>query len=154
MQVLTSLMLAILACAGLCAVLIGNPVNGIYLQDVLPSIAKLSSHNWIREMLGVSQWQLQSAWTSAKARQDWNILYHIGGNGPWIQKIDGVVRAGFGPPPGCHVEQVNMVSMGCSHPIWDERGGQERADIVLTNASRCRDTLSAILQLALEAVGQ
>lgn len=123
MQALTSMMLAILACAGFCAVLIGNPVIGIYLQDILPSIARLSSRDWIHEILGVSQWQLQSAWTSAKARLDWNILYHIGGNSPWIQKIDGVVQAGFGPPPGCHVEQVHMVSMGCSDPIRDKGQG-------------------------------
>lgn len=124
MQVLTSLMLATLACAGFCAVLVGNPAIGTYLQDVLPSIAKLSSNRWIGQVLGVSQWQLQSAWTFAKARPDWNILYHIGGNGPWIQKIDGVVQKGFGPPPGCHVEQVHMVSIGCFPPIQSEGGGQ------------------------------
>jgi len=123
MQVLTSLMLAILACAGFCAVLISNPAVGIYLQHALPSIVELSSNNWIRHILGLSQWQLQSAWTSVKARPDWNILYHIGGNGPWIQKIDGVVQEGFGPPAGCHVEQVHMVSMGYSHPFQDTRRG-------------------------------
>lgn len=117
MQVLTSLMLAILACAGFCAVIIGNPAVGIYLQEALPSIARISSINWVLQILGVSQWQLQRASTSENARPDLNILYHIGGNGPWIQKIDGVVQEGFGPPAGCHVEQVHMVSMGCSHPI-------------------------------------
>ncbi len=124
MQVLTSLMLAILACACFCAVLLGNPTIGIYLQEALPPIAKLSSNNWIRQILGVSQWQLRRAWSSPKAEPDWNILYHIGGNGPWIQKIDGVVQEGFGPPAGCHVEQVHMVSMSCSHPIRNEGEGQ------------------------------
>jgi acid phosphatase len=40
----------------------------------------------------------------------WNILYHLGGNGPWIQKVEGVVEGGIGPPDGCSVEQVHMMS--------------------------------------------
>jgi acid phosphatase len=39
----------------------------------------------------------------------WNLLYHLGGNGPWIQKVDGVLEGGIGPPPQCRVEQVHMV---------------------------------------------
>lgn len=39
----------------------------------------------------------------------WNLLYHLGGNGPWIEKIDGVVDGGLGPPEGCKVEQAHMV---------------------------------------------
>lgn len=42
----------------------------------------------------------------------WNVLYHVGGNGPWIQKIDGVVEGGIGPPEGCVVEQIHMVCAG------------------------------------------
>src|SRR5579862_152250 len=40
----------------------------------------------------------------------WNLLYHLGGNGPWIERIDGVVEGGIGVPKGCRVEQVHMVS--------------------------------------------
>lgn len=40
---------------------------------------------------------------------DWNILYHLGGNGPWIEKVDGVVEGGIAAPEGCKVEQVHMV---------------------------------------------
>ncbi|KAI9823486.1 MAG: acid phosphatase pho5 [Thelocarpon impressellum] len=40
----------------------------------------------------------------------WNILYHLGGNGPWIEKVDGVVEGGIGPPDGCSVQQVHMMS--------------------------------------------
>ena len=43
---------------------------------------------------------------------DWNLFYHLGGNGPWIEKVD----ARFGshekdgkPPPGCVIDQVHMV---------------------------------------------
>ena len=41
--------------------------------------------------------------------RDWNLLYHLGGNGPWIEKIDGIVEGGIGVPKGCRVEQVHMV---------------------------------------------
>ena len=40
----------------------------------------------------------------------WNLLYHLGGNGPWIEKKDGTVDGGIGPPENCLVEQVHMVS--------------------------------------------
>lgn len=43
----------------------------------------------------------------------WNILYHLGGNSPWIEKVDGVVKGGIGPPEGCRVEQVHMVCPHC-----------------------------------------
>lgn len=40
----------------------------------------------------------------------WNILHHLGGNGPWIEKTDGGVEAqGVDPPEGCSVDQVHMV---------------------------------------------
>ncbi|KAI9682517.1 MAG: acid phosphatase pho5 [Trizodia sp. TS-e1964] len=40
----------------------------------------------------------------------WNLLYHLGGNGPWIEKTDGVLPGGIGPPDGCVVDQVHMLS--------------------------------------------
>lgn len=45
----------------------------------------------------------------SKAR---NSLYHLGGYGPWIEKIEGVVvtgDVGIGPPKGCAVDGVHMV---------------------------------------------
>jgi acid phosphatase len=41
--------------------------------------------------------------------KDWNILYHLGGNGPWVEKIIDVVDEGIVPPEGCEVVQVHMV---------------------------------------------
>ncbi|KAL1304807.1 hypothetical protein AAFC00_003735 [Neodothiora populina] len=55
---------------------------------------------------------------------DWDLLYHLGGNGPWIRKMDGVVGGlddegeregeehggGVGVPRGCMVDQVHMLS--------------------------------------------
>ncbi|KAI9879340.1 MAG: acid phosphatase pho5 [Pleopsidium flavum] len=47
---------------------------------------------------------------SSEIGKGWNILYHLGGNGPWIEKIEGVVKGGIGVPKGCRVEQVHMMS--------------------------------------------
>jgi len=41
---------------------------------------------------------------------DWDILQHLGGNGPWIQKTSNVVPGGIAVPEGCIVEQVHMMS--------------------------------------------
>lgn len=46
---------------------------------------------------------------SSESGRGWNILYHLGGNGPWIEKTEGVVKGGIGVPKGCSVEQVHMV---------------------------------------------
>lgn len=39
----------------------------------------------------------------------WNILYHLGGNGPWVEKVIDVVPGGIAVPEDCQVEQVHMV---------------------------------------------
>lgn len=41
--------------------------------------------------------------------KDWNILYHLGGNGPWVEKVVDVVDGGIAVPDQCVVEQVHMV---------------------------------------------
>lgn len=41
--------------------------------------------------------------------KDWNILYHLGGNGPWVEKVIDVVEGGVATPKGCEVVQVHMV---------------------------------------------
>lgn len=48
---------------------------------------------------------------------DWNILYHLGGNGPWVEKVIDVVDGGIAVPEGCRVEQVHMVR--CMFKSWD-----------------------------------
>ncbi|KAF1962733.1 phosphoglycerate mutase-like protein [Byssothecium circinans] len=42
--------------------------------------------------------------------KDWNILYHLGGCGPWVEKSVAVVEGGIAPPDGCEVEQVHMLA--------------------------------------------
>lgn len=41
--------------------------------------------------------------------ENWNILYHLGGNGPWIPKVEGIYGDELSIPEGCHIEQVHMV---------------------------------------------
>ncbi|RPB27592.1 phosphoglycerate mutase-like protein [Terfezia boudieri ATCC MYA-4762] len=45
-----------------------------------------------------------------KLSAQWNILYHLGGNGPWIPKIDGVVDGGIAIPNGCKIDMIHMMS--------------------------------------------
>jgi hypothetical protein len=49
----------------------------------------------------------------------WNILYHLGGNGPWVEKIIDTVDGGVAVPEGCQIEQVHMV--GHTHGMLKER---------------------------------
>lgn len=40
----------------------------------------------------------------------WNLLHHLGGNGPWIQHASSYgSQSAIEPPEGCKVEQVHMV---------------------------------------------
>jgi hypothetical protein len=63
------------------------------------------------------QWFYPGSWNEGrldaqrggKVGPDWNIYYHLGGNGPWIPKVDGVLSNDTAPPQGCVVQQVHMV---------------------------------------------
>ena len=43
------------------------------------------------------------------SQTEWNLFYHLGGNGPWIPKIRGIAEGDLDPPNGCDVSQVHMV---------------------------------------------
>lgn len=47
--------------------------------------------------------------TFANKSEDWNLLHHLGGNGPWIPKTTNVVDGGIDAPAGCRIEQIHMV---------------------------------------------
>ncbi|EOA90950.1 uncharacterized protein SETTUDRAFT_158436 [Exserohilum turcica Et28A] len=47
---------------------------------------------------------------AAARTKDWNILYHLGGNGPWVEKKIDVVEGGVAVPEGCEVVQVHMMA--------------------------------------------
>lgn len=45
-------------------------------------------------------------------QDDWDLFYHLGGNGPWIEKKNarfGTYEKDGKPPEGCVVDQVHMV---------------------------------------------
>lgn len=48
-----------------------------------------------------------------------DLFYHLGGNGPWIPKINGTVEGGVEPPEGCRVTQVLMVSSSKRHLVMN-----------------------------------
>lgn len=43
------------------------------------------------------------------ATDAWNQLYHLGGNSPWIPKINAIVDTSLYAPAGCRIDQVHMV---------------------------------------------
>jgi hypothetical protein len=72
-------------------------------------------HLWvatINQYLGVitSQWTHPHILvTNTTTHEEWNILYHLGGNGPWVPKVDGPFGDDLSIPEGCKIEQVHMV---------------------------------------------
>lgn len=74
------------------------------LQVVLPSFLQTQQAGW---WSGESNHQLASG--SRVDADGWDLLYHLGGNGPWIEKVDGVVEGGIQVPAGCKVDMVHMV---------------------------------------------
>ena len=64
-----------------------------------------------------TQWKAQQALLSQSSQDngphDWNLFYHLGGNGPWIPKSRNITDDSIAPPPGCRVEQVHMVGLRC-----------------------------------------
>lgn len=57
-----------------------------------------------------SYWLSSAHQSSLPLPESFNILYHLGGNGPWIPKVRGVTENGMKPPASCRVQQVHMVS--------------------------------------------
>lgn len=57
--------------------------------------------------------------------RDWNILYHLGGNGPWVEKVIDVVDGGIALPEGCEVEQVHMMSRHAERYPTTKAGNSE-----------------------------
>ena len=71
------------------------------LQQLLPSYLQSNKLGWGR---------IPGAQDDC-GRDTWNVLYHLGGNGPWIEKVDGVAKGGIAVPEGCEVDMVHMVSV-------------------------------------------
>lgn len=58
----------------------------------------------------LSKWDYPQVPIVNTTNEDWNILYHLGGNGPWIPKVDGVYGDDLSIPEGCRIEQVHMIA--------------------------------------------
>jgi hypothetical protein len=71
-----------------------------------PYYASWSSWWHPQQAVGIATEHVQGAGTLTK---DWNILYHLGGNGPWVEKVVDIVDGGIAPPEGCEVVQIHMV---------------------------------------------
>lgn len=78
---------------------------------VLPSYLQAQNRGW---WSGEPDYQAASA--TGINRDEWNLLYHLGGNGPWVEKIDDVVEGGIQVPVDCEVDMVHMVSSYISRP--------------------------------------
>lgn len=74
------------------------------LQAILPSYLQTGGRGW-GEPTG----------SGCPSTGAWNILYHLGGNGPWIEKIDGVMEGGLRLPEGCEVDMAHMVGQLWTH---------------------------------------
>lgn len=78
----------------------------IGLQQEYPWVALLQN----RLNVITSKWMhTQILVTNTTTDEDWNILYHLGGNGPWVPKVDGPLGDELSVPEDCMIEQVHMV---------------------------------------------
>jgi hypothetical protein len=84
------------------------------LHSKTPSIFPYGLSPYSAEWSG---WYFPDAWSEnkhaaqngGKVDEDWNLYEHLGGNGPWVPKRNGVVTNDTAPPEGCKVQQVHMV---------------------------------------------
>ncbi|KAI1626603.1 3-phytase phyB [Exophiala viscosa] len=54
----------------------------------------------------------------------WRLFYHLGGNGPWIPKIDGINYSDASLPEHCSVDQVHMLSRHAERYPTKSAGGR------------------------------
>ncbi|CEJ59689.1 hypothetical protein PMG11_08301 [Penicillium brasilianum] len=55
--------------------------------------------------------QSQLGYAPTSLKKDWNVLHHLGGNGPWVEMLDeGSRTPDLAPSPGCSIDQVHMMS--------------------------------------------
>ncbi|CAO2650994.1 Nn.00g092910.m01.CDS01 [Neocucurbitaria sp. VM-36] len=62
--------------------------------------------------------------------KDWNILYHLGGNGPWVEKVLDIVPGGIAVPSGCEVEQVHMKMSRHGERYPTKKAGKSQREVV------------------------
>ena len=83
------------------------------LSEVLDAAIELSSE-YISNRNHISSDQDISSLRSGSSHDHWNVLHHMGGNSPWVQKTEEVVNGSVDIPPGCRIDQVHMVGVTLS----------------------------------------
>ncbi|KAI5804908.1 histidine phosphatase superfamily, partial [Geopyxis carbonaria] len=82
------------------------------LQQALPAYLQTDHRGWYAAssmLVGDETLKRSNEKTSQKEKK-WDQLYHLGGNGPWIPMVDGVVEGGIAVPEGCEVDMIHMLS--------------------------------------------
>ncbi|KAK5725798.1 hypothetical protein LTR15_003988 [Elasticomyces elasticus] len=75
------------------------------------SAADLLQHLYERPLQqAVSTVEPADGSTLTVAKEEWDIRYHMGGNSPWIPKINGTIAGGIDPPLGCRIDQVHVMA--------------------------------------------
>ena len=110
MRTFTSYALAGLICAGIYALQLRTCGTTAPWRSAVIGFAKSWEFSWLAEGQYNNWPWSQKTHASSGAVALWDILYHVGGNGPWIRKLDGTAGEDIGPPAGCKVEQIHMVS--------------------------------------------
>lgn len=144
MRVLSELLSFKLAYVALSVVLISTSIEALPTSLSISWLFHAAYYAW-----SSGQAALHRKWTSHE-RPDWNMLYHLGGTGPWVQRIDGRGSESVVPPAGCQVEQTHLVS----HRSRRLQGNNEWPRSWLTSVARCPGMPSDILHRRQEAVGQ
>lgn len=79
---------------------------GVYPNTLVSSAWNLPHHlaKWT-----VDQAIIDHGQPDLSPAKPFDVLYHLGGNGPWIPKVRNVTGDSIEPPEGCRVDQVHMV---------------------------------------------
>lgn len=57
-------------------------------------------------------------------QDNWDLHYHLGGNGPWIHKTSMILTEDVSLPEGCSAEQVHMMSRHAERYPTANAGGR------------------------------
>lgn len=92
-------------------------------SSFLQSIASSSEEQSVSSYFG--SWKTwfhpsQSKATGSKQPlvKEWNVLHHLGGNGPWIENAGEGAASNLAPPDGCSLDQVHLVCL-MTIPYYD-----------------------------------
>ena len=110
MKVSLGFALAGLVCAAICALQLRGFGEILGWKWLLAGVSNRWGSSWLIQARCLGPWMLHRICASRNIESPWNMLYHLGGNGPWITKLDGTLHEDVEPPMGCKVEQAHMVS--------------------------------------------